>query len=178
MNAVEIRPGMPDMSYFKGTPDREPALRRCRLVVDRSAGTATWVGDGLRERRVDLTLGEGPGQLAELVRVVYPWFFLSDELAGRLLLVDSGGRVLARSMRASQRIFEQMWPFDVLDASGLPVREERFANSRRLQQAHRGAAPDWPITAGRGWMLLTSMSGAVLVVGLFALFVVLTGWSA
>jgi hypothetical protein len=178
MSVMEIRPGMPDLSYFKGLPAREPRLSRCRLVVDRSAGTATWEGDGRRPDRVDMEVGDGPGQLAALVRAIYPRSPYLPELSGRLLLVDGTGRVLARSMVVNQRIFEHMWPFGALDAAGLPVREERFTNTRRLQKTHPGAAPTWPFTAGYGWVVLSSMAIAALIIGVAALVVVVTGWSA
>ena len=76
MSAVEIRPGVPDdMSCYRFMPDREPGLDRWRLVVDRSAGTASWIGDGYRARRVQMRLGMGAGELAGVVRALHPSLF-------------------------------------------------------------------------------------------------------
>ena len=182
MSVVEIRPPMPELRGISW-PDPRPGFSRCRLLVDRTAGTATWIGDVSRAQQEEFRLGQGAGELAELVRVIHPPPFLKrywydPGLWGRLLLVDGTGRVLARSRLLPQYAFEQMWPFSVLDASGLPVAEERFANTRLAQRAHPGAAPLWPFTAGPGWLLLTNLGITALLFALIALVVVLTGWSA
>jgi hypothetical protein len=181
VNAVEIRPYVPEMGGLKVVPDPRPWIERCRLVVDRQAGTATWLDDSRTQRRVDLRLGDGPGELYEVVRTVYPPAMPNDPnttLNGRLLLVDRAGRVLARSLPLPQPLFEQMWPFSLLDSTGLPVREERFRNTRLAQKAHPGAAPLWPVTAGYGWLMLTVLLCLAVLGGLATLVVQLTGWSA
>jgi hypothetical protein len=177
MSAVEIRPPMPELTGISW-PDPRPGFSRCRLLVDRTAGTATWTGDVSRAHQQDFRLGSGAGELAGLVRAIYPRSLWEADLCGRLLLVDGTGRVLARSRLLPQYAFEQMWPFSVLDASGLPVTEERFANTRLVQKAHPGAAPLWPFTAGYGWLMLASFGVTALLFALIALLVVLTGWSA
>ena len=55
------------------------------------------------------------------------------------------------------------------------MREERFRNTRLAQQAHPGAAPLWPLTAGFGWLLLSTAVAIALVVGVVALVVTGTG---
>lgn len=177
MTAVEIRPPVPELTGISW-PDPRPGFARCRLVVDRAAGTATWTGDRSRDEPREFRLGQGPGELAALVRALYPRSLWQPELCGRLLLVDGAGRTLARSRLLPQYAFEQMWPFPVLDASGLPVTEERFANTRLVQKAHRGAAPLWPWTAGYGWLMLSSFAFTAVLFALIALVVVATGWSA
>jgi hypothetical protein len=177
MTAVEIRPPMPELTGINW-PDPRPGFARCRLIVDRAAGTATWTGDRARVEPREFRLGQGPGELAGLIRVLHPRSLWQPELCGRLLLVDGTGRTLARSLLLRQYAFEQMWPFPVLDASGLPVTEERFTNTRLAQKAHRGAAPLWPLTAGYGWLLLSSFAFTAVLFGLIALVVVVTGWSA
>jgi hypothetical protein len=177
VSAVETRPPMPELKGVSW-PDPRPGLARCRLAVDRAVGTATWTGDGSRTEQHEFRLGDGPGELAALIRVVHPRSFWEPDLSGRLLLVGSTGRVLARSRLLPQYAFEQMWPFSVLDASGLPVTEEWFDNIRLAQKAHPGAAPLWLFTAGYGWLLLASFTFTAVLFGLIALVVVLTGWSA
>jgi len=178
VSAVEIRPGVADdMSCYLLMPDREPGLDRCTLVVDRSAGTATWTGDGYRMRRAKMRLGLGAGELAEVVRAVSP-YVCQGGLWGRLLLVDGNGRVLARSLLAPQEVLEQFWPLDAFDGTGLPVRAEEFRNTRLLQRAHPGAAPAWPFTAGYFWLQLACLVSTGALLGLIALVVVLTGWPA
>ena len=173
MSAVEIRPGVPDdLSCYRFQPDREPGLDRCRLVVDRSAGTATWIGDGYRVRRVEMRLGLGAGELAGVVRAVSPYVF--QGLWGRVLLVDGNGRVLARSRLAPKEVLEQLWPLDAFDGTGLPVRAEEFRNTRVKQRAHPGAAPAWPFTAGVGWLQLTS---AVLGAAPFGVMLLIDNFS-
>jgi hypothetical protein len=176
VSAVEIRPTVPDMGAVKVLPDPRPWIERCRLVVDRRAGTAVWLSDHRKQERVELRIGDRPGELAAIVRVLHPPLMpnaLETVLSGRLLLVDAGGRVLARSLMVPQVLFDQMWPFPVLEASGLPVREERFRNTRLAQKAHPGAAPMWPVTAGYGWLLLTVFTVLAVVFGLMALIVAL-----
>jgi hypothetical protein len=169
---------MPAMGTATMIPDPRPGFARCRLIVDRAAGTATWVGDGRTEDRRQLRIGDAPGELSAVVRVIYPRSLWWPALAGRLLLVDSSGTVLARSMVLQQDLFFQMWPYSVLDRSGLPATEERFHNTRLLQKAHRGAAPSWPFTAGYGWLLLTCAVLVAVLFGAAALLIALTGWSA
>jgi hypothetical protein len=181
VNGVEIRPHVPELGDVRIVPDPRPWIARCQLVVDRRAGTATWSDDSRKQRRADLRVGEGPGELYEIVRAVYPPAMPNDQhttLSGRLLLVDRTGRVLARSLLLPQPLFEQMWPFSLLDSTGLPVREERFGNTRLAQRAHPGAAPLWPVTAGWGWFLLTLLVCLAVLGGLATLVVQLTGWSA
>jgi hypothetical protein len=178
MSAVEVKPHVPDMGDLRIVPDPRPGIARCRLVVDRSAGTATWTPDRGRAMPVELRLGDGPGELAGIVWAIYPPAMpnaLETVLGGQLLLVDGAGRVLARSTMVPQVLFEQMWPFDLLDATGLPVQEERFRNSRLAQKAHRGAAPHWPVTAGFGWLMLTTSTAIGLVAALVTLVVLLLG---
>lgn len=179
MSVAEIRPPMPELTGLSW-PDPRPGFSRCRLVVDRAAGTATWTGDLSRARQQEFRLGSGDGELAALVRALHPrsFWLVANDLCGRLLLVDGTGRVLARTRLLPQYAFEQMWPFDVLDASGLPVTEERFADTRLVQKAHPGAAPLWLFTAGYGWLMLTCFGITALLFALIALVVVLTGWSA
>ena len=93
---------------------------------------------------------------------------------GRLLLVDSAGRVLGRSRLLRQDLLLETWPDAVLRPSGLQIREGQFRNSQLLYKADCGAAWSWPFTAGYGWMMLTIL----VLLGLIALVVVLTGWSA
>ena len=179
MSAVEIRPFMPDLSGALVLTDPRPGVARCRLVVDVDAGRASWLGDGRSAEPVDLRIGDRSGELAAVLRLVYPRsFWLPHDLAGRLLLVDSTGRVLARSRLVRQSILFQMWPYRVLDACGLSVKEVRYRNSRLVQKEHPGAAPSWPFTAGYYWLLLTNAVLISAFVGLMALVIVLTGWSA
>ena len=179
MSAVELRPDTPDLSGSLVFADPRPGFARCRLRVDLGAGTASWLGDGRSREPVDLSIGDGPGELAAVLRLVHPRnFWFPHDLAGRLLLVDSAGRVLARSRLVQQAVLFQMWPYLVLDACGLPVREVRYRNSRLVQKAHPGAAPSWPFTAGYFWLLLATSVLTSAFVGLMALVVVLTGWSA
>lgn len=181
MSRIEIRPHVPVLGALPVFPDPRPRMARCRLVVDRWNGTAEWQGERKRQEPVTLRVGNAPGELAEIVRIVYPSTFPSAAvrvLVGRVLLVDSTGRVLARTEQQPQVVFEQAWPFSVLDASGLPVREQRFHNTRLAQKTFPGAARAWPLTAGRGWFLLTMTLGLSVLFGLAALLVVLTGWSA
>jgi hypothetical protein len=176
---VEIRPRVPEMGSVRIVPDPRPWIERCRLVVDRQAGSALWLDDWRKQHRVELRLGDGPGELHGLVRAVYPPMMPNapeTTLSGRLLLIDRDGRVVARSTLLPQPLFEQMWPFDLLDATGLPVREERFRNTRLAQQAHPGTAPLWPITAGFGWLMLTVVVVLGVLVGAAALVVAVTGW--
>ena len=178
MSAVEVRPFVPDLGPLKVVPDPRPGIERCRLVVDRAAGTAIWLSDGRRQERVELRLGSGPGELCEIIRALYPptmphaWDTL---LGGRLLLVDAGGRVLVRSTMLPQLLFDQMWPLPLLESTGLPVREERFRNTRLAHRAHPGAAPLWPLTAGYGWFLLTVGTIVALLFGVLAAVVAVTG---
>ncbi len=162
MSVIEIRPGIPDdMHCFRGLPDREPGLDRCRLVLDRSAGTATWIGDGYRVRRVEMRIGPGSGELAGVVRAVYPSSLYRAGLWGRLFLVDGTGRVLARSLLAPQDVLEQFWPLSAFDGTGLTVRAEEFRNTRLAHKAYPGAVPTWPFNAGVGWSYLSlSVLGA------------------
>jgi hypothetical protein len=179
VSAVEIRPDIPDLAGVLMIPDPGPGIARCRLIVDHDAGTAVWLSDGRSQERVELRIGDGPGELADVLRLVYPRdFWFPDHLAGRLLLVDSTGRVIARSRLVQQDVFFQTWPYPVLDASGLPVREVRYRNSRLVQKAHPGAAPSWPFTAGYCWMLLVNSVIVTALFGFMALVVMLTGWSA
>ncbi len=179
MNAVDIHPDTPDLSGSLMFPDPRPGFARCRLRVDLGASTASWLGDGRSQEPVDLRIGDGSGELAAVLRLIYPRnFWFPHDLAGRLLLVDSTGRVLARSRLVQQAILFQMWPYQVLDACGLPVREVRYRNSRLVQKAHPGATPSWPFTAGYYWLLLTTAVLTAALFGLMALVVVLTGWSA
>lgn len=177
MSVVEVRPRVPDLGAQPVVPDPRPGLERCRLQVDQDAGTAVWVADGRRPRRTELRLGDAPGELAALVRAVYPpampgaW---STTLAAQLLLVDSTGAVLARAAMLPQAAFEQAWPTSLLARTGLPVQEARFRNSRTAQRAHRGAAPHWPVTAGFGWLLLTVTTSLLVVVLLVSVVVALT----
>ncbi|MGY1703942.1 hypothetical protein ACI79C_05150 [Geodermatophilus sp. SYSU D00697] len=178
MTAVEVRPVVPEMGGVKVVPDPRPRIERCRLVVDRSAGTATWLSDGGKQERRDLRIGDGPGELAGLVRAVYPPMMPNaweTVLAGRVLLVDAGGRVLARSGMLTQVLFDQAWPMGLLKSTGLPVREERFRNTRLAQKAHPGAAPLWPLTAGFYWFLLTVATIVALLFGAVAAVVAVTG---
>ena len=178
MSAVEIRPGVPDLGSLKVFPDPRPRLARCRLVVDRRAGTAQWTGEKEGAEPVELTLGEAPGEVAEIVRAVYPSAFpnaADATLVGRVLLVDSTGRVLARTEQQPQAVFEQAWSFDVLDRSGLPVREQRFANTRLAQKAFPGTARMWPLTAGVGWFFLTVGGTIAVLLALLALVVAVLG---
>jgi hypothetical protein len=178
MRAVEVRPVVPEMGGLKVVPDPRPRIERCRLVVDRTAGTATWLSDGAKQERVEFRIGDGPGELAGLVRAVYPpampnaW---DTVLAGRVLLVDSGGRVLARSAMLTQALFDQAWPMGLLESTGLPVREERFRNTRLAHKAHPGAAPLWPFTAGYFWFLLAIGTIVAVFFGLLAVVVAITG---
>ena len=181
MSSVELRPHVPELGEVRIVPDPRPWIARCRLVVDRQAGTATWLDDFRRQHRVELRLGAQPSELYEVVRAVYPPAMPNDEhttLSGRLLLVDRSGRVLARSLLPPRPLLEQMWPVGLLDGTGLPVREEHFANTRLAQRAHPGAAPMWPITAGWGWFFVTVSLCLALLAGLATLVVQLTGWSA
>jgi hypothetical protein len=179
MSAVELRPYVPEMGDTPVVPDPRPWIERSRLIVDRQAGTAVWLADTRKQERVELRLGDAPGELAAVVRVIYPplfpnaWF---PRLNGRLFLVDCDGRVLARSLSLPQTLFEQMWPFDLLDRAGLPMREERFRNTRLMHAALPGSAPPWPLTAGYGWFLLTVTAGLAVLFGLATLVVVVTGW--
>jgi hypothetical protein len=143
MTALEVRPVVPEMGDLKVVPDPRPRIERCRLVVDRSAGTATWLSDGAKQERLELRIGDGSGELAGLVRAVYPPMMPNaweTVLAGRVLLVDSRGRVLARSGMLTQVLFDQAWPMGLLESTGLPVREERFRNTR-LPRRHTPAPP-------------------------------------
>ncbi|MGY1688853.1 hypothetical protein [Geodermatophilus sp. SYSU D01105] len=178
MTALEVRPVVPEMGDVKVVPDPRPRIERCRLVVDRSAGTATWLSDGAKQERVGFRIGDGPGELAGLVRALYPPMMPNawdTVLAGRVLLVDSGGRVLARSGMLAQALFDQAWPMGLLESTGLPVREERFRNTRLAQKAHPGTAPLWPLTAGYGWFLLSVATLVALLFGVVAAVVALTG---
>jgi hypothetical protein len=178
VSAVEIRPFVPELGDLKVVPDPRPRLARTRLVVDRAAGTAVWHGERERDAPVELRLGSGRGELAGLVRAVYPPAMpsgLETRLAGRVLLVDGEGAVLVRSGQHTQAVFDRAWPLAVLDASGLPVREERFRNTRLAQQAHRGAAPFWPLTAGLGWFALSLGIALALFWGAVALIVAVLG---
>jgi hypothetical protein len=178
MTAVEVRPVVPEMGSLKVVPDPRPRIERCRLVVDRAAGTATWLSDGGKQERLDLRIGNGPGELAALVRAVYPPAMpngIDTKLAGRVLLVDSTGRVLARSGTLTQALFDQAWPMSLLESTGLPVREERFRNTRVAQKAHPGVAPLWPLTAGYFWFLLTIGMVVALLVGTLSVVVAITG---
>lgn len=174
MSAVEVRPHIPDFGSEPVVPDPRPGLERCRLQVDRDAGTAVWVDGG---RRVELRLGDAPGELAGLVRAVYPPLmpnaFLTT-IAGQLLLVDSTGAVLVRGTSLPRGAFDQAWPASLLARTGLPVQEAEFRNSRLAHKAHRGAAPHWPVTAGFGWLLLTTTTCLLAVAALVALVVALT----
>ena len=181
MSPVEVRPHVPELGEVQIWPDPRPWIACCRLVVDRRAGTATWLDDSRRQRRVELRLGGEPGELHGIVRALYPPAMPNDAhttLSGRLLLVDRSGRVLGRSLLLPQPLVEQMWPVGLLDGTGLPVREERFRNTRLAQRAHPGAAPMWPVTAGWGWFLLTALVTLAVLAGLATLVVQLTGWSA
>jgi hypothetical protein len=178
MTALEVRPVVPEMGGIKVVPDPRPRIERCRLVVDRTAGTATWLSDGAKQERVEFRIGDGPGELAGLVRAVYPPMMPNaweTVLAGRVLLVDASGRVLARSGMLTQVLFEQAWPMGLLESTGLPVREERFRNTRLAQKAHPGAAPLWPLTAGFYWFVLTVATIVALLFGVVAAVVALTG---
>ena len=178
MSAVEIRPVVPDMGAVTVLPDPRPWIERCRLVVDRRAGTALWRSDLRRQTQVELRLGQGPGELAGIVRALYPPLMpnsLDTVLSGRLLLVDGTGRVLTRSLMVPQTLFDQMWPSSLLQSTGLPVREERFRNTRLAQKAHPGAAPLWPVTAGYGWLLLTVFTVLAASAGVIAAVVALMG---
>lgn len=175
MTAVEVRPFVPGPSRQKVVPDPRPGLERCRLVVDRDAGTLTWHPEGGSDS-TSLPLGDGPGQVAAVVRAVYPASFhfgVDTLLSGRVLLVDSTGRVLLRSKLLTQELFDEAWPLTLLRTSGLPAREERFGSTRVLQRAHRGAAPLWPLTAGFGWFLLSTLVVVLGLLGLVALLVAL-----
>jgi hypothetical protein len=174
VSAVGIRPFMPDLHPSRYLLDPRRGFDRCALIVVREVGTAGWLSDGFPQHRVNLLLGDGPGQLTAVVRASYPQNFRVPIPVGRLLLVDSAGRVLGRSRLLSYDLLHETWPDAVLEASGLQVREAQFKNTRLVQKAHRGAAWSWPFTAGYCWMAL-----AILVLfGLLALLVVLTGWSA
>ena len=178
MSAVEIRPHVPELGSLKVVPDPRPRLARCRLEVDRRAGTAIWQGEKAGGKPVELRLGDAPGELAEIVRVVYPSAFpnaVDVTLVGRVLLVDCTGRVLVRTEQQPQVVFEQAWPFSVLDAGGLPVREQRFRNTRLLQEAHPGAARLWPLSAGVGWFMLTVGGAVALLMALVAVIVAALG---
>jgi hypothetical protein len=96
-------------------------------------------------------------------------------LAGRVLLVDGTGRVLARSGLLTQALFDQAWPMSLLESTGLPAREERFRNTRLAQKAHPGAAPLWPLTAGYLWFLLTIGTIVAVLLGTLAAVVAVTG---
>lgn len=174
MSAVEIRPSMPDLHRSRSRLDPRRGFDRCALIVVREVDTAAWLSDGFPQRRVNLPLGDGPGQLAALVRANYPQNFRVPIPVGRLLLVDSSGRVLARSRLLSHDLLHETWPDAVLEASGLPIREAQFKNTRLVQKAHRGAAWSWPFTAGYCWMMLSIL----VLLGLLALLVVVTGWPA
>lgn len=178
MTSVEIQPHVPEMGDVRMIPDPRPWIERCRLVVDRAAGTATWSNDSRKQDRLELRLGDGPGELYEIVRAIYPPMMPNDlntVLSGRLFLVDREGRVLAKSLMVPQALFEQMWPFDLLDATGLPVREARFKNTRLAQKAHPGAAALWMVTAGFGWLMLTTFTAIAVVAALVTLVVLLVG---
>lgn len=177
MSLVEVRPHIPDLGTEPVVPDPRPGLERCRLQVDRDAGTALWVADGRRPRRVELRLGDAPGELAALVRAVYPPLMpnaFTTTVAGQLLLVDSTGAVLVRGTTLPRAAFEQAWPASLLERTGLPVQEAEFRNSRLAQKAHRGAAPHWPLTAGFGWLLLTATACLLGIALLVALVVALS----
>ena len=167
----EVRPVVPPVGGRKAVPDPRPRLARCSLVVDHDSRTATWRGDDRTPSTVELALGEGPGQLQRLVRVLYPPLMPGGEdtvEAGRLLLVDSTGRTLVRSGALTGVLFDQAWPYDLLTGCGLPVSEQRFRSTRHLQAAHPGAAPAWPLTAGFGWFVLTVALALLVLAGLAA----------
>lgn len=173
----EVRPVVPPVGGRKVVPDPRPRLARCSLVVDQDQCTATWRGDDRTPSTVELTLGNGPGQLQRLVRVLFPPLMPGDAdtvEAGRLLLVDSGGRTLVRSSVLTGVLFDQAWPYDLLITCGLPVSEQRFRSTRVLQAAHPGAAPLWPLTAGFGWFVLTVSLALLALAGLAAGVVALT----
>lgn len=178
MSARVVRPRPVEKGPVRVFPDPGPRLAHCRLTVDAAAGAAEWVPDQVGAAPVTLTVGSGPGQLAGLVRAVYPGAFpnaVHVALCGRVLLVDGSGAVLARSAQVPQNVFDQAWPIAVLRQSGLPVAEERFKNTRLLQRTHRGAAPLWPLTAGYLWFLLSITVVLLLVAGLATILVQATG---
>jgi len=174
MTIIELRPEPITSTAHRIVPDPAPRLARCRLTIDRAARSATWRPDSLRDGDLVLPLGDGPKELHALVRAVYPPAMPNSPdmvLSGRLLLVDSSGRVLARSGVLPQEAFAQAWPTDVLESSGLPVREERFRNTRLLQKRYRGAAPLWPVTSGFLWFLGTFVL-LLLLLGLLGALVI------
>ncbi|MCA0146557.1 hypothetical protein [Blastococcus sp. LR1] len=140
-------------------------IPHCSLTIDRESGVVTWVDDAVR-RRVQLPLGNGPGEVAGLLRASYPPVKaghpqLPDVF--RLMLVDGSGRVLARSAVRAAAHMDQMWPVELLETSGLPVQTRRFKNTRLLNKAHPGAAPLWVFSGGLWLLMLWSLLGAVLL---------------
>jgi hypothetical protein len=60
----------------------------------------------------------------------------------RLLFLDGDGRVLGAGRRRDEPKASQMWParlFTPLEALGIAVTQERYANPGAFKQAHPGA---------------------------------------
>ncbi len=112
-------------------------------------------------------VGDQPGGVLTVTQVEHFVPLPGDDA----LLVDSTGAVVVRSRLLPQELFDEAWPLTLLRTSGVPAREEGFASTRVLQQAHRGAAPLWLLTAGFGWFLLTVLVVVLALLGVVALLV-------
>ena len=168
---VVVRPDIPEPRPRVGFGH---SVARSYLAIDRERGEVTWADDNVRQRRVQLPLGSGPGEVAALLRARYrpsyygPWY-MPDEC--RLMLVDGEGRVLARSASWVVRNFDRGWPVGLLEATGLPVHDQRFENTSVMNEVYPGSAPmSWltgnfwmtPLLAVLAFVLMIAVGGLVV----------------
>ncbi|RBY87095.1 hypothetical protein DQ244_17300 [Blastococcus sp. TBT05-19] len=161
---VVLRPEIPEPAAAGGLLVGN--LPTSSLTIDRERGEVTWVDDAIRQRRVQLPLGTGPGEVAGLLRAIFPPTKIGHPRLPdvfRVMLVDDSGRVLARSAARPASWLDEMWPVELLEASGLPVQTRRFDNTRLLHKAHPGAAPLWVFTGGLWLLMLWGLLGAALL---------------
>ncbi|NEK86965.1 hypothetical protein GCU60_14565 [Blastococcus saxobsidens] len=171
----------PEMTAAGGLLVRD--IPHSSLTIDREGGEVIWEDDAVRQRRVELPLGTGPGEVAGLLRASYPPVKAGHPRIPdvfRLMLVDDSGRVVARSAAWAAAYMDKMWPVELLETSGLPVQTRRFSNTRLLNKAHPGAAPLWVFSGGLWLLMLWALLGAVVVLavgGLLAGNPIWSDWS-